>query len=285
MIPPEPAAPARAIRRILVAVDASPHGLAALAESVDLAARLEAELLGLFVEDVDLLRLAELSIAHEIGATSAVVRPMDRDAVERQLRSQARRVESRLARLAVPARVRWSFRVARGRVVAELLAAAGDSDLIALGRTGWSPLGRRRLGSVVRRLAAEAPGPVMVLRERAGIATPAVLVYDGSRAAHAALDLAAAVVRGRDGELRVLVAADDAGTADRLAADAAARLAGHERRPSVLRLVPATTDGLARAANQLAAGTLVMPADHPLAAGRGLSRLLDAVRCPVLLVR
>lgn len=285
MTAPEPRAPARAIRRILVAVDASPHSLAALAETIDLAARLHAEILGLFVEDADLLRLAELPIAHEVGAATAIVRPVDRVAVERQLRARARRVEAQLARLAAPARIRWSFRVARGAVAPELLAAAHDIDLITLGRAGWSPFGRRQLGSVLRLLAAEAPRPVMVLRARAGIATPAVLVYDGSPAARAALTLAADVVHGRDGELRVLVAADDAATADRLAAEVAGLLVALQRHPSVLRLAPVTVGALARAADQLRAGTLVLPADHALVAEGNLARLLEAVRCPLLLVR
>ena len=47
-------------RRILVALDASAHSHAALAAAVALAARLHAEIEGLFVEDINLLRLAEL---------------------------------------------------------------------------------------------------------------------------------------------------------------------------------------------------------------------------------
>ena len=46
------------MRRILVAVDASPHSLAALDAALRLAADLEAEIIGLFVEDINLLRLA-----------------------------------------------------------------------------------------------------------------------------------------------------------------------------------------------------------------------------------
>ena len=46
------------IRRILVALDASPHSQAALQAASELAAALKAELVGIFVEDVNLLHLA-----------------------------------------------------------------------------------------------------------------------------------------------------------------------------------------------------------------------------------
>ncbi len=42
------------IRRILVALDASPHSQAALEAASDLADALKAELVGIFVEDVNL---------------------------------------------------------------------------------------------------------------------------------------------------------------------------------------------------------------------------------------
>jgi len=46
------------IRRILVALDASRYSLAALEAAIELAAGLEAELQGIFVEDVSELRAA-----------------------------------------------------------------------------------------------------------------------------------------------------------------------------------------------------------------------------------
>lgn len=59
------------IRRILVALDTSPSSQAALEAAVALAERLNAEVCGLFVEDVDLLRVAESPYAREILYPSA----------------------------------------------------------------------------------------------------------------------------------------------------------------------------------------------------------------------
>ncbi len=65
--------------RILVAIDTSPHGRAALEAAADLAAASSAELCGLFVEDLNLLRLAGLPFAHEIEFASATPRPCSQD--------------------------------------------------------------------------------------------------------------------------------------------------------------------------------------------------------------
>ena len=60
------------IRRILVALDASEASRAAIRSAVDLAARFRAELVGLFVEDVNLLRSAQLPFVRKVGAFSLV---------------------------------------------------------------------------------------------------------------------------------------------------------------------------------------------------------------------
>ena len=73
---------APAIRRILVALDASTHSLAALETAAGLAARLEAELVGLFVEDINLLRAAELPFARETSFYSSSLRPLERGELE-----------------------------------------------------------------------------------------------------------------------------------------------------------------------------------------------------------
>jgi len=48
------------IRRVLVAMDASPHSRAALEAAIELASHFEAELRGLFVEDINMLRAVGL---------------------------------------------------------------------------------------------------------------------------------------------------------------------------------------------------------------------------------
>lgn len=77
------------VERIIVLLDSSRAARAALAAAAELAARREARLLGLFVEDTDLLRSASLPFGREIGFTSGRIRPISTTDMERRLRQQA----------------------------------------------------------------------------------------------------------------------------------------------------------------------------------------------------
>jgi hypothetical protein len=118
------------IRRITV-VQEPARGARALGAVAEAAAALEAELLGLFLEDVELLHFAGLPFAREIGA-SARPRGLDVQTMERRLRSQAEQARRALAAAAKGKPLRWSFRVERGSVPAQLRKALADADLVVL---------------------------------------------------------------------------------------------------------------------------------------------------------
>lgn len=146
-------------RRIVLGLEA---GMSAreLEASAQLAQRVDAELLGLFVEDADLLRFAELPFALEIGLASAQRRRPDAAALQREMRELAAEAERALAGIAARVPVRWSFRVARGHAATELLAAAAeaareDLRLLLLG-DGDSPVTRWAEAACARRAGAGA---------------------------------------------------------------------------------------------------------------------------------
>ncbi len=272
-------------QRIVVALDASPHSLAALEAAVALAADLQAELLGLFVEDADLLRLAGLSFAQELGLYSATPRPLDEPRLERELRARACRAEQALAALADRAQVRWSFRVVRGTISAELLAAAAEADLISLGRTGWSLAGRRRVGSTARTILSQASRPALVVRQGAHLELPLMVVYDGSALAGKALTTAARLSQGKEGELLVLVAADDPAETGRLQAQAAGWLQARDVPVRFRQLTEATVSTLVQALKTEGCGTLVLPAETTLLRDEALTTLVEDLDFPMLLIR
>ena len=88
-----------------------------------MAARLDAELVGLFVEDDNLLRLARLPQSYEIGMQSARSRNLDPDSIARLFKQMAERARRAVKRAADREHVRCSFEVARGSVIGELLRA------------------------------------------------------------------------------------------------------------------------------------------------------------------
>ena len=95
--------------------------------------------------------------------TSAIRRSIDVHAMERALKRQAAQAQAALERAARQHRVRSTFKLLRGNVAAEVLAAAANADLLALGRQGQAAATGRRLGSTVRRIAAQAGCSVLVL--------------------------------------------------------------------------------------------------------------------------
>ncbi len=270
--------PAR-IRRILIALDASAQSLAALEQAAALAARLDAELLGLFVEDINLLRLAGLPFAREIGAHSARTRRLDDAGMERTLRVQARRAQQALSSVSERLRVQCSFRVARGQVGVRVLEAAHDVDLVTIA------LARRRAFSpTARAVMAGAPRPLLLLQQGAGLRSPVLVIYDGSAAADRALDVArqlAQALGGQGGEdLSVLIPEREYENLARLKQeiDGFLEQAGLSGR---IRPVNADPASIMRAVRMESAGTLVLTVWNE----EGLHRLLAEADCAVLLVR
>lgn len=214
------------IRRILVALDASPHSMAALKAATELAARLRADLLGLFVEDTALLDLAESPYARELLYPAASEAPLSRTRMESQLKALSERARRALAAIAEQSQVRWSFRVVRGKVTSEIMAAANDFDLLAMGKIGWSLGPRARMGSTARGAAASAI-PVLLLPERAPTPEAGLLVcYDGSLASRLAVLAAAQLASPRTSRLTVLLAAPDQERAAELQREVASLVQG-----------------------------------------------------------
>ena len=137
-----------------------------------LAQELQAELLGLFIEDVELLRFAALPFAREVGFPSASRRAMDLGALERQMRVQARALEDALAAVLGPAPAGWSFRVERTTPASAVEAALAEGMAPALLiPPGADPRAERRvlrrpeLSDATLRALLRAVRPVLILPE------------------------------------------------------------------------------------------------------------------------
>jgi nucleotide-binding universal stress UspA family protein len=196
------------IRRIVVGLDPRSPGRAALEAAVQLAGRLQAELVGLFVEDIDLLHLAGLPFAREVGFPSATLRALDIASMERSLRALASDVQRTLAAIAGRAPLTWSFRVTRGALMNELRTAATEGDIVVTGAL--------RLG---------LPAPLSVL---CSVATPPEQVVPA----------AALLARSVGGEVEIVLLDGD-GAASRQWERAARQLLAAQGGGLRLRAVPA----------------------------------------------
>jgi len=272
------------IRRILVALDAATHTSGSLETVAKLAARLRAEVTGLFVEDEDLIRTAGLACVRQVGLPPAAAVSMNRSGMQRDLKNLASSARRDLERAAARARVKWSFRVVRGQVAAAVSAAAEQADLVVV-ESASRPLGRHlRLGTPARAAAERTRRPVLFLQPGPWLQRPVVALVDGTGASDAALEMAASLAAGR-GDLRVVLAAGRLADMERLQQRVDDRLSSRRLRLRTYQLPAPSAEGVCAVARQLGSGVLVAALDCSLLADERARELLRGLDCPVMLVR
>jgi len=273
------------VRRILVALDGSAHAGGALEAAAALAARLHAELEGIFVQDVDLARLAALPIGREIQFLTGQSRDFTADELDAQNREQEARARQAIAAAAARAHVAHAFRVARGQVNAEVISAARGADLLIVGVGRASPGGRARLGGTARAVAEHAPRSVMISRPGTRTIGRPLVFYDGSDGAKRALRAALRVFGAGERGLVVLLDSEDAVRTGALRKEVGSGTGLPDARHRFLHGADPGPVELCRLATEAGADVLVIAADSPIIAGEHRRRVLESSACPVLLVR
>ena len=203
------------VERIVVAFDTTPLGEVALEAAAGLAAALDAELSGLFVEDVNLMRMAQLPFTRELGLVSAVIRPIEASDIERAFRLEAEHSREQLEHIAAALDLRWSFQVLRGHVPAAVLGCRTEVDLVVFGKAAHRPMVKSvrvppRAGAVGRE-AQRHREQFQRLSLR-----PIALLFDGSERAWRALAVAFALAATAETRLTLLVSSGSREDFDRL---------------------------------------------------------------------
>lgn len=272
------------LQRILVALDASPHSEAALDAAIRLARVFETQIEGLFVENETLLRAAQLPFSKEVRSYTAPPKQLSDRRMERQLQYQAEYAEHTLQRMAEQADVPYDFRTARGDVTRELLRAAPKVDLLVLGKTSTTS-SRRRLGSTSQTLLSEAPSPVLVLRKAIPARQPILLYFDGSDAAHAAMNFAVRLARRTEtNPLQILTPPEDTDDATGFRNEIRSTYGPAGVPMQVHSLTPAEAHRLSAFAREKG-GLVVLPADCPSLQRTPLQQFLYEIDRPLLVVR
>lgn len=213
------------------------------------------ELLGLFVEDVTLIRAAELPVTREIGVVSGRVRALDPGGVLALMQRQADILRGQLAAIAAELRLPLSFRIARGRLLEQALLLLPTVDLLFLCA--------RQGGVLSARPAVARDGVVSALIEPDG---------DAERVVDAAWRLAG----GRPERLLCIVpsgAGVSIHAVRRLVADRIGT------RPEAVQVVEHTgdVDGLSRAMRRFRSSVLVLSAAAAGALTEELGAMFDSV--------
>jgi nucleotide-binding universal stress UspA family protein len=184
-------------------------------------------------------------------------------------------------------RLRTGFRVARGRIETEIIAASSNADLLIVGAAGLD-IGfgvHFRPGRVALAAAEQAPGSVLLLRSGSTFRGSPLVPYDGSPGSERALSAALRLARINGQGIRVLISGDDAQETLALHTRATAKAAAQGVAITEQEAKGATLTGMCRIVQQTEADILVLSGDDARLEGKGRKTLLERVACPVLLVR
>jgi len=268
--------------RVLVLLDGSRMSYAALQAAAEIAAKSGADVLGVFVEELNQLRSAGYGFAREVGASSGISRPLAAGEVEQRMQRLANEARRALAGAVAPFGGRHTLSVARGHVIEEVLALAGPQDLLVMGRVGWSSAPGARLGSTAKGLVRRSRGRVLLWCE--GRVEPlgriVVFLNDHRDANSHAIQAAADQAHHSHRPVTLLIGADSTVSSEDLK-DIVRDLGIKEtdlRVRSLPSTDPATIAGILR---QERAVQLVLSRDCTLFQEPGAERLLVALNLPV----
>ncbi|MDH3631747.1 MAG: hypothetical protein OER98_11565 [Gammaproteobacteria bacterium] len=120
---------------VMLAVDVSNYSVTTVNLAVDMAASVQTGLLGLFIEDEDLLQVSGLPCTREITLTTTRERPTSTDQMQRSLRSVAQQFKQTLQREAQASKIAWHFDTVRGRMRDIGLKSERDVTYTIFGRS------------------------------------------------------------------------------------------------------------------------------------------------------
>ena len=243
-----------------------------------------AEVLGLFIEDTNLLDLSSLSVAREFTIEGATVRQLDKRNIERQFRANAARMRAAFEKAAQATSARRSFRVARGELASELLKLSTECDtlVVAHSRRNFGP--RLTIRTQLNELLLCGPRTLIFVQEQWRTGERVVVLFDGTPSGKAALRTAE-MISGSEGlALSVLLPT----TSEENRRELEAQIAEELNRNADHTLIVLSTDDideLVRAADSEHARVMVLPDSEPTVTYRRIAELLDRVNCSLIVTR
>ena len=185
-------APTGTTTPIVVTVNAARRCGETLELAAALATSVGADLEVVFIEDANLLRLADLPVTREVDRISGMTRELDSRRMLHALHCEARQLRREVSRIGKTTSVHSTVRVVRGHYLTEALAASASVDVTFV-HGARRPLPGEHLSSTpVRPIAA---GAVRGRVRRAGGRKPLWTLFDGSPASRRALEVAVKLAR------------------------------------------------------------------------------------------
>ena len=280
-----------AMKSILVALDGSPSSMAALDEGVKWAARLNAVLRGIFVEDKSWFVQHPMRTSIEGGISTPFPMPPDELAVATEKgKEEGEAIRTAFLAAAAGKVANASLTTPRGNVNEILIAEARAADLVVMGKRGRNdPPDSQKPGPTTEALIHDALRPVLVVPEQGRTEGGVLLAYDGSISVQRAIVPGTLLAKAAGHALNVLTVDDDQAKGRAMQAMLKKYLHAHGVGAvfEVARGKPAKE--IINAARSFHCGLIVMGAFghgpfRKLLFGSSTLRVLEATPCPVLLM-
>jgi hypothetical protein len=120
--------------KVVVTVDIESSLSPTLELAIALAVASRSNLHGLFIEDMDLLRVANLPFAREVILASGRPRILDNQQLFRSLNARSRHFRQSLERYAQQSSLAWTYSTVRGNRRSMQLAESADAQFLIIGR-------------------------------------------------------------------------------------------------------------------------------------------------------
>jgi nucleotide-binding universal stress UspA family protein len=272
------------VRRLILALDASTPSASAVTVAAHFAARLQADLGGLFVEQQDLLDLEEHPAARHISLPFGADGKLERGSLERELRSMALEARRAFDRASRQFRLRVSFDVARGRLRSTVIEKTEPSDLVVVESTGRRLTRAVRLPSSGTRLGAGLQRSVLFLTSAAAPIRSVVVLYDGTHQSRRALGAARRLAATDGIMLTVLVVGETREEAADLVESIESRTPPSAR-VHTHRIADESADRITRAVQGVHGDLFIVGGDTEVSGVDDIDDFLRELGCPLLVVR
>ena len=272
------------VRRIIVALDATTSSTPTVDAAAHMAARLQADLAGLFVEQQELLDLEDHAGARLLSLPGGQGGPAESGRIERELRSMALKARREFERASRRWRLRVSFDVTRGRLEPAVVDKTAIDDLVVVSSRGRRLTRAVRLPSSGAKLGASLDRSVLFLTRGVAPIRSVVVLYDDSRQAASALGAARRLAETDGIMLTVLVVGDRREDAAQMVQSVEAQVPPNAR-VHVHRIADDSAPRIARAVQSVHGDLFIVGRDTDISNVDDIQGFLSEMGCPILVVR
>jgi len=251
------------IDRILVSLDFDGDGSSFIESLVKLAAKLNAELCGLFVEDSDLQQIANLPFSREIAFLTAHTQKLDSKQIARHLKQHAEALRKMMQEFSHLSNVACSFKTAKGPRIESVLNESYDFQVVVFLPEKYSSLKPRAhagLGELIN---------------------PTVMLYDGSdQARKSAFIVKSLADKGDLHELKILALNNEC------EAQAIQQFAFDKVKLGCTHIDSYNISNIVSLLGEQKIGLIILPLENELIhQSKAIREMLASLKCPLLLVR